>query len=803
MPDISNRSKRCNRCGGALSSSTSGTITQWIATCNCFDPSDTADSDSSPLHILMCADCGKRINPGRSGSFTQWIFRLDLCQCENPRPMVQEHAEPQFDSLQATFLADQVDEEELQVDLSKFPVDRYRAISVIGRGGSGIVYYCRDRLLNKKVAVKTLHRLNSHQLVSFQLEARATSKFNHPNIVQILDFGVTEGGAPFMAMEYIDGINLQELAEGREPLPIDEAVWIVSKVAGALEYAHKEGVLHRDIKSSNLLLQIEEGRCTDVRLIDFGVSSARVPILEANDRDNIVGSPLYMPPDQPRGEAYDQRSEVYGLGCVLFVALTGRTPFIGQNALDTLHMHAQMPAPRLSSVRSDLTFPEPLEEIVAKTLAKNKEDRFQSMQELELALSNLLPESKREVQQEEIRPHHLHQLGSVTSIAGKVLLLPAIIFALVLTMTALQKTNKFGQTKTPKNTEEGLKVTRLAEVIDEATEAHFLEVILPSGRKELRSRGEVSDSTVKTVIGRKDIATMWLDGTHITDKSLKYLKGMPLEILRFHSCPITDSGAERLLDIPTLVDVSIMQTKVTDEGLKTVCSLPKLTRLEFGGDSLTEKSLQIVSRNKRLVGLRIEKGDTIVGRGLSPLAALPRLSGLEIVSTTAGEKLIGSLQSLQHLDVLTFRRATLQDAEMKLLAKLRISKLVFDRCNLPGQIMGYLSNIASLKKLHLIETRFDESELPRLNKLKYLTSLKITSQTMKNNHLTYITCLKKLKNLDLHDCPRLKVKYVKKLKKELPQCKIEFPSEDLVPMEDALLGVTEQIYEHGHIKLLP
>lgn len=207
---------------------------------------------------------------------TQWIVGSTRCNCKNPEPseVVQDKPfyQPAFDGL------DDENEDELALTDDQFPIERFKPISVIGTGANGTVYLSRDRLLGKKVAIKLLHQLTSDQLVDFQNEARTTSKLNHPNIINILDFGVSTSGIPFMVMDYVNGINLQDYLLEHGILDESFAVNLFSVIANALGHAHACGIYHRDIKPSNILI-IENDENIDVRIIDFGVAKVKEPLV--------------------------------------------------------------------------------------------------------------------------------------------------------------------------------------------------------------------------------------------------------------------------------------------------------------------------------------------------------------------------------------------------------------------------------------------------------------------------------------------------------------------------------------------
>lgn len=354
-----------------------GSITQWLSVCNC-EALRRAEEQAVSVHI--CRGCGKRIGGGRSGTLTSMIFRSDLCACQRPEPdPCLEGFEPLKTAVFEGYLDDDDDEEELGLAPEDFPVDRYGPLRELGRGAGGTVFLCRDRLLRKKVAIKMLNVLTDEQLVSFQDEARATSRLDHPDLISILDFGSTASGAPFMVLEYFPGITLREYLDHYGSMDFEYLRPLISRVLEALLVAHRQGIYHRDLKPSNLLLRDGENG-PELRIIDFGVARIEGAISASTEFQGrtIVGSPMYMSPDAIMGYEYDQRSELYSVGCIIFEALTGHPPFKGATALETLSMQVNSEPP-LHELQEAATME--VAEFVGRCVAKHPEDRFATMEE--------------------------------------------------------------------------------------------------------------------------------------------------------------------------------------------------------------------------------------------------------------------------------------------------------------------------------------------------------------------------------------------------------------------------------------
>ena len=265
--------------------------------------------------------------------------------------------------------------------------DRYEIGEVIGRGGMAEVHEARDLRLGRRVAVKILRtdlaRDPSFQ-ARFRREAQSAASLNHPNIVAVYDTGEdaleTDDGrrvvVPFIVMEFVDGMTLRQLlASGRRLLP-ERALEITAGTLAALDYAHRHGIVHRDIKPGNVMLT----RAGDVKVMDFGIARALNDATSAMTATSaVMGTAQYLSPEQARGEVVDARSDLYSAGVLLYELLTGRPPFTGESAVSIAYQHvSEMPAP---PSQVDPAISAPVDAVVLKALAKRPDDRYQSAAE--------------------------------------------------------------------------------------------------------------------------------------------------------------------------------------------------------------------------------------------------------------------------------------------------------------------------------------------------------------------------------------------------------------------------------------
>lgn len=266
----------------------------------------------------------------------------------------------------------------------------YQVVKRIGEGGMSVVYRAKHMHLNKEVAIKFLH---GHLVASrtnrerFKQEAQAVSKLDHPGVVRIHDFGITEDNRPYIVMDLLLGRSLSDLIR-KEPLPPARAVNIFIAIADALAYTHKRGIIHRDLKPSNIVILDND----EVRILDFGI--AKLLPHEGSDgialtqTGEVFGSPLFMSPEQCKGDKLDNRSDIYSMGCLMYQTLTGKPPINGENMLEILYRHMnEMPR---SMKDAPQVVPSKLEAIVFKALAKDPRDRFQSMEAMKETLEAFL-----------------------------------------------------------------------------------------------------------------------------------------------------------------------------------------------------------------------------------------------------------------------------------------------------------------------------------------------------------------------------------------------------------------------------
>ncbi|HEY8103370.1 MAG TPA: protein kinase, partial [Gaiellaceae bacterium] len=261
---------------------------------------------------------------------------------------------------------------------------RYQIIRKLGSGGMANVYLAEDQELGRRVAIKILddrHARDDQFIERFRREAQHAAGLSHPNVVSVYDRGEAEG-TYYIAMEHVEGRTLKELLVARGPSPLGIAIDYTRQILSALRFAHRNGIVHRDIKPHNVIVD-GDGR---VKVMDFGIARAGAAS-QMTEAGSIIGTAQYLSPEQARGAPVDQTSDLYSTGIVLYELLTGTVPFTGETPVEIAMKHlSQVPAPP-STHRPEI--PRDLDYVVLRALAKDPADRYHSAEEMDSDLERI------------------------------------------------------------------------------------------------------------------------------------------------------------------------------------------------------------------------------------------------------------------------------------------------------------------------------------------------------------------------------------------------------------------------------
>jgi serine/threonine protein kinase len=360
-------------------------------------------------HVSACRRCTEALESLRSNLPSNINAELTGGSTTSGGPTVREHHEPETEFWE-NLDDDRFDCAILEPSSRQGALGRlgeYDILERVGHGGMGVVFKAFDERLQRTVAIKVMNR----QLASsptarrrFLREARAAAGINHPNVVTI--HAVEEhSGYPVLVMEYIGGGTLREYIDEHGPLDPLEVIRLSREIAAGLAAAHAHGVIHRDIKPGNILL---EGGAVRVIITDFGLARAAIDNVELTSQGHAVGTPAYMSPEQVKGEKLDLRSDLFSLGCVIYAMVSGHSPFRGTSSLQMARNVAELQPPLLHEIHEET--PQALSEMVDRLLEKSPDDRCQSATEVAQVLGrylevlNLTPTDKMQATLKDLGP---------------------------------------------------------------------------------------------------------------------------------------------------------------------------------------------------------------------------------------------------------------------------------------------------------------------------------------------------------------------------------------------------------------
>ncbi|HNB21006.1 MAG TPA: serine/threonine-protein kinase [Candidatus Melainabacteria bacterium] len=331
-------------------------------------------NESAPLTSdSICPRCGLKI--GQIGSFTYWIFKDDRCQC----PAVQAWASGE--AAQST------------PPPKHILNNRYELIECVGKGAMGFVYKGIDLTTGDLVALKIMRpELAANQLAVKRLmrEVAVVSSLSNSHLGQVHGYGQEKDGVPYLVMEFVEGKNLAEIISDEGKLKVARALDIFVQICSGLMCAHANGIIHRDLKPSNVIIQEKQNGQERAVIVDFGFArllSDAAETVRLTQQGEAFGSPAYMSPEQCLGEELDVRSDIYSFGCLMYEALTGTPPLIGENVLSTV---AKQVRERPVSMRShNSSIPEAVDDLVMKCLSKEPVLRYQKALDLRVDLEKI------------------------------------------------------------------------------------------------------------------------------------------------------------------------------------------------------------------------------------------------------------------------------------------------------------------------------------------------------------------------------------------------------------------------------
>jgi serine/threonine protein kinase len=638
-------------------------------------------------------------------------------------------------------------------------VGNYEFLEFVGSGGMGVIYKARHPVLKRLVAVKMLHsHLMTDVIVKrFQQEALAVSGLSHANVIAVHDFGLSEHGQPYMVMDFVDGKPLSEILR-QGTLGIEPVLNIAIQLAEGLQHAHEHGVLHRDLKPSNIMVTDADCDFPEAKIVDFGIAK----IMESESTrvtqtGELLGTPQYMSPEQCRGGELDARSDVYSLGCVIFEAITGKPPFSGESMVSVIVDQISKPARSLGEVRPDIQFPIELEDLLAKALAKEPVDRFQSMN----ALLQEMIDVQRVVAQREKSKKSIWRYLKLNRDQRHVLMLSiASAFALIGVASSSLLYVKTVQAELEKK--KGAALQASAAPVPARTPDYLFKRIakdrvdmikfIPADKFDysfaerffsrniyidyLDCRGSQVNDAALVFIGKQiDLKWLSLQHTKVTDKGLDYLKDLVwLNELHLDETEITAGGIKKLSPMRNLSVLSVGATNIGDKGLENLHYLPvQSLSLAMSKVPLTDNSFRLLSAHKPLLVLNLWNVKDLPEASIARLGSLPNFQELLLEDTDIKDSAIPYICKIKTLKVIELAGTQVSLSGIKQLSKMPNLELIkFRGAPITAEWIPVLAKFPKLIKLNIPESNIDDATLALIPRM-----------------------MPKLENLDLENCKKV------------------------------------------------
>lgn len=596
---------------------------------------------------------------------------------------------------------------------------RYLVLESIGAGGMGVVVKAHDCVLKIDVAIKMLGiDPTGVGAARLQREATAAGRLSHPNIAKILDFGQWDDGKPYMVMEYLEGKSLSEYIKEEKHLSCKDAISIFIQIANGLYFAHNNKVVHRDLKPSNIiLLELPENQHF-AKIVDFGVARITDDHLELTQKGAVVGSPLYLSPEQAEGLEASTHSDIYSFGCLMFETLTGEPPFKGSSIFETLYLHKNVAAPLVTDLIAVQMVPRELVELVDECLRKIPHDRpadFELISDRLVEIkTNLQTTSFTSVKKEVVTKRPQRSFGQVLrSRAGLISLALIAVASSIFYFSLVQTQNdKIEKTKMEVKADSNLLLAG-AGGSGQFKRKHFGELIVKYYAKEVMASSDQFS----------------------TDESLKKLSHEKVNTLKCDAGTFNGSGL-KYLNRESLRSVSMAACQLDDEGLREFTQFPNLYSLKIGSNDITDKGV-VYLRGSKLNTLKINS-KKITGKVIESLIKMPNLTQITITSPNLDSNFINGLHKIKNLRDLEISGTPLLDRDFENIAKLsNLRVLHLGQTDLNPRSLRFLAGHPNLQTLD-----FSDSHNISIELIENVIPLKLDKLDLSRSNLTDVHLLK-------------------------------------------------------------
>jgi hypothetical protein len=640
--------------------------------------------------------------------------------------------------------------------------NQFRVEKKLGGGGMGTVYRCLDLTVQRQVAIKVLHPHlvgMSKWLLRFQQEARAIARLDHPNIVGVKQLVTSQDGMPFIVMDYVKGTNLSDILSIMGMLAAPRAVQLMSQVADALAHAHENKVVHRDLKPSNIIVV----KGTDVvKILDFGIakigdaeeSTGAVKLTQTGE---VFGSPAYMSPEQVLGKAIDGRSDQYSFGCVLYECLTGTPPFVSNSPVEVMMQHVNDTPVPLSQASLGTEFELPLENVVAKLLAKNPADRYDSMIDVKNALQRAISPDKASADDVVDR-----RFEPVRQSKSPVLLASAFVIGCIVTGVVAFVVHCVSQPATTADTHQVRSEQETDRMLLEAHELAnenfvFRRTVLKNGDIQFNfgneNMGKVCYRANNKSVGKHMRRTLVVpkDVPLSLEVSAKTMINQPTVLELFRQDNVTDltigsEGVDDIIDMDTPNDEDALQRSFV-----YVQPFSKsVTNLVIQSATLNSAGLKFLDLDSfsHLGSLRLAKM-ILRSQDIAKLKVLSKLHNLDLSFTAGSIAPITHALEQSQMASYVVQGCGLKDADLEAIGKLKtvgFLSLSYNRA-ITGRGLRHLEHMPMLSQIELTDTSVGPDAIEELTKMHNLTDIRLPKELWSPADLDHLRRLLPKRNI--------------------------------------------------------
>jgi serine/threonine protein kinase len=665
----------------------------------------------------------------------------------------------------------------------------FRIISVIGLGGMGVVYLAEHAGLKRRCALKILasELVNEKDWLRFQGEAKTLAGLTHPTLVKVYDLGIHDNHVPFYAMDYLPGRTLETEIIENGPISLEFALKIFIELLDGLAYAHRHGIIHRDIKPGNIMLCRNENGTTSAKILDFGI--AKLGGAASREKQNltstgeIFGSPYYMSPEQCIGLDVDARSDIYSLGCTLFESLTGFVPFEAETPLDTVALHEEGAPPTLAEVDGSRKYPASMEMVVARCLSKRPEDRYQSAKEMAIdlirvqegkdlsrysmtvpALKPAIPsgtQGRREGSDRDKKNASQKRSGAETDKfennydgdddgrLRKILIISLSAAGLILTAVAIYC---LASQVRPSPTSSYVKSSAPPPAYKSIAAVEPGSFVVQEGQKPNKKTGESGRNTMLMIpkglnLGRLEYRTGDVAGSKPVQGMIEVPAGAKVTL--YPGTQLLERPDLAVGFGPELVHHMIVGDwpKGGDAVIAAFSQLKSLQTLRMAFTDASDASIEPINKLSSLRELDLHSSD-VTPTGLSKLNRLQQFTRLTVGAINKGDIFFNALKGSKRLEDLTITSSYLTANDIEAIVQCpNIESLAISTSRLPDASLEKLNRLTHLRSLTLRGKRWSETALTAVAKMKGLKRLTISSTQSQFNRVARL----------IQDLPQAKV----------------------------------------------